>query len=162
MVVDDTQFTDQMEIRDVESAVAGITLHELAHVLQRPALFRDRQNEVPAKLMYEALCVGHIVATEPAPDSPAATTKPYFGHEADFIRVALHLRHRAEQAGVLVPLYCYCAGTLYGLSHPNRYREALGDEPARLADASFREIIATSFPEAFSRLWAADMAHWLS
>ncbi len=162
MVVDDTQFTEQMDTRDIESAVAGTVLHELAHILERPAIYRNRQGAEPAKLIYEALCVGHIVATEPAPDSPLATAKPYLGHEAGFIRVALHLRHRAEAAGALVPLFGFCAGNLYGLSHPNFYRAALGDEPARLADASFKEIIATPYPEEFSRLWAADIARWLS
>ncbi len=162
MVVNDNDFTEQMDAADIESAIAATALHELAHIVQRPALFRDRQNEDPDKLVYEALCVGHIVATEPGPDSAAATAKPYYGHEAGFIRVALHLRYRAELACALVPLFGFCAGNLYGLSHPTRYLAALADEPARLIDASFKEIIATPYPEEFSRLWASDLAHWLS
>ena len=74
----------------------------------------------------------------------------------------LHLRHRADRAGMLVPMFFYCAGNQYGLSHPNRYREALGDEPDRLAGLSIREILATPYPEAFWRLWTTDVARWHS
>lgn len=61
-----------------------------------------------------------------------------------------------------MPVYCYCAGNMYGLSHPNRYRKAIGDEPARLADRRIREILDTPYPKAFWRLWSTDVAHWLS
>ncbi len=160
MVVNDNDLTETMDAADIESAIAATALHELAHIVQRPALFRDRQNQDPDKLVYEALCVGHIVATEPGPDSAAATAKPYYGHEAGFIRIALHLRRRAELVGVLIPLFGYAAGNLYGLSHPSRYVESLADEPDRLIAASFKEIVSTPYPEEFSRLWAADMARW--
>jgi hypothetical protein len=87
-----------------------------------------------------------------------AQVEPFTGHEAAFVRVALHLRHRADRAGVPTPLFYYCAGTYYGLSHPGRYIDTMGDEPDRLARMSIRDIIATPYPEAFWRLWTTDVA----
>lgn len=160
MVVNDIDLFDgQPDPADVESAFCGIALHELAHILLRPAPFKPRPDTEPAKIMFESLVVGHAVATDP-PAAPDA--KPFAGHEAGFIRVALHLRHRADLAGTLVPMFYCCAGTHYGLSHPNRYREALGDEPDRLAGLNIRDIIATPYPEAFWRLWTTDVARWHS
>jgi hypothetical protein len=156
MVVNDIDLSDgQPDPIDIESAFCGIVLHELAHILLRPAPFKPRPDAEPAKIAFESLVVGHAVATEPPAD---AQVEPFAGHEADFIRVALHLRHRADLAGTLVPMFYYCAGTFYGLSHPNRYREALGDEPDRMAGLSIREILATPCPETFWHQWTIDVA----
>jgi hypothetical protein len=160
MVINDTDlFYGHPDPLDIESTFCGIALHELAHVLMRPAPFKPRPDAEPAKIVFESLVVGHSVTIEPSVDTQV---EPFAGHEAGFIRVALHLRHRADRAGVLVPMFYYCAGTPYGLSHPNRYRKALGNEPDRLADLSIREIIATPYPKAFWRLWTADVARWHS
>jgi hypothetical protein len=105
-------------------------------------------------MKFEALCVGRVVAIEP----PA--TVPYAGHEARFIRAAVHLQHRASIAGVTVAPSRLCAGREYGLSSANQYRNALGDEPCRLAADSIRELLDRHPPEAFSRLWAEDAARW--
>jgi hypothetical protein len=158
MVVNDIDLCDgQPDPADVESAFCGIVLHEFAHILMRPAPYKPRPDVEPATIVFESLVVGHAVAVEPPADTDI---EPFTGHEADFIRVALHLRHRADRAGVLVPMFYYCAGTQCGLSHPNRYRKALGDEPSRLASLSIREILAAPCPQAFWRLWTADVARW--
>lgn len=160
MVVNDIDLFDgHPDPADVESALCGIVLHELAHILLRPAPFKARPDAEPDKIEFESLVVGHAVATAP---TAVADVPPFAGHEASFIRVALHLRHRADRAGVLVPMFYYCAGTHYGLSHPNRYREALAREPNRLVGLSIREIIATPYPEAFWRQWTTDVARWHS
>lgn len=144
---------------DLELDLLRIVLHELAHILQRSQLYLDRQGAEPARIMFEALVLGDCVAAEPTSE-PASP--PFSGHEADFIRIALHLRHRAEMGGMLIPLFGYCAGTPYGLSHANRYRQALGAEPRQLASELFRDILATPYPKPFWRLWTADVARWLS
>jgi hypothetical protein len=162
MVINDLDFTETMDPADIESALTGVALHELAHILERPAPYRDRQGADPARIQFEALCLGASVAHEQMPATQLAVTPPYEGHGHRFIRAALHLRYRAEVAGMLVPMFFFCAGTYYGLSHPNRYREALGDEPDRLAGLSIREILATPYPKAFWRLWTTDLARWHS
>lgn len=51
--------------------------------------------------------LGDAVSHEPASTELAV---PLQGQALQFIRTTLHLPHRAELAGVLVPLYSYCAG----------------------------------------------------
>jgi len=89
------------------------------------------------------LCLADTVSREPTPAAP------FQGHGLRFIRAVTPLRHRTEAVGTLVPVYCYCAGNQYGLSHPNRYRKALGDEPAWLAEDRIRNILDTPYPKAF-------------
>jgi len=132
MVINDLPDSDEKHVdHDVEQPdpdyleldLCRTALHELAHILERPKLYRDRKEVEPQRIIFESLVISHAVSNEKV-DEP--TVPPFQGHEADFIRIALHLRHRADMAGMLVPLYNFCAGRLYGLSHANRYREALG------------------------------------
>jgi hypothetical protein len=108
--------------------------------------------------MFEALLLAHVVA-EPPSSEEARASPPHHGQR--FIRAALHLRHRAEVAGVCIGSALVCPNREYGLSHANAYRDALGDEPICLADARLRDVLASPPPEEFSRLWADDLAHWL-
>ncbi len=158
MVINDTDF-GRLDAPDAECHMLATVLHELAHILERPPVDRAGEDMDEAKLIFESLCVGHAVSRETPPDETAA---PFQNHGLRFIRAALHLRHRAQAAGVLVTLSGCCAGRRYGLSHLNLYRKALGDEPARLAGLAIRDILRTPYPKAFRRLWAADVAHWLS
>jgi hypothetical protein len=80
----------------------------------------------------------------------------YYGHELGFIRIALHLCHRASLAGVGIASAAICAGHRYRLSHASEYQEALGDEPQRCVGMLFRDIAATDPPLAFRTLWATD------
>jgi hypothetical protein len=130
-------------------------LHELAHILDRPALFEDRIGVDPNRLLFESLVVADCTKCPPREDIPH-----YHGHEAGFIRIALHLCHRAEQAGIAIAPAGICAGHRYGLSHASDYQDALGDEPARCTDMLFRDIAATDLPPAFTRLWAQDFVSY--
>jgi hypothetical protein len=158
MVINDLALLDEAP-DDLETYFLATVLHELAHVFERPALYRERPNAEPARLMFEALLLAQIVA-EPPSSEEARASAPHHGQR--FIRAALHLRHRAEAAGVCIGPALVCPNRQYALSHANAYRAALGDEPVRLADARIRDVLASPPPEAFSRLWADDLAHWLS
>ena len=52
-------------------------------------------------------------------------------------------------------------GRTYGISPIHRYEAALGDEPERLADATFAEIRETPAPKPFRDLWNADVSRWI-
>jgi hypothetical protein len=157
LLVNDTIFGGGMDAVDIETAFLGVTLHELAHIVGWPAAYCDRPAADPVRVQFEALCLGRAISKPP----PAVEKAPPFEHHgARFIRVALHLWHRARAAGVYLAPSQLCAGPNYGLSHANRYRGALGNEPVRLADMSIRDIAATEYPKAFCRQWAADVAHW--
>jgi hypothetical protein len=159
MVINDLQFGDEAP-EDIERAVFAIVLHEFAHILERSWSFRDRSDAEPARLAFEAIVLAAYVQDPPNEDMPERPGLQDHGER--FIRAALHLRHRAEAAGVCIGPALVCPNRLYGLSHANAYRDALGDEPVRLADARIRDVLASPPPEEFSRLWADDLAHWLS
>ena len=131
---------------------------ELAHILDRPALYRERRDAEPDRLKFEAL----VLAGEVGQPRPTVAPQPYVGHGASFIRIALHLRHRAREHGVLLLASALCCGPRYGLSPASAYRAALGDEPTRLADLTFREIAGIQPPTEFTTLWASDVAAHLS
>lgn len=135
----------------------AIALHELAHVLERPALFADRTGENPDKIKFEALCLGSLAAE---PDKTAGP--PYRGHEAPFIRTVLHLCHRAANVGTHIAPSAVFNCRHYGVSRPQRYATALGDEPRRFAAMLFRDILATEPPRAFSQLWNQDLLDWMT
>jgi len=158
MVINDLVLLDEAR-DDLETYFLATVLHELAHVLERPALYRERPDAEPARLMFEALLLAQVVAEPPSPEDARASL-PHHGER--FLRTALHLRHRAEAAGVCIGPALVCPNRQYGLSHANVYRAALGAEPIRLADARIRDVLASPPPAEFSRLWADDLAHWLS
>jgi hypothetical protein len=137
---------------DFEYVVQSVVLHKLAHVLMRPTLFEDRPDLSPERLLFETLLVADALKRDPPSDRPA-----YDGHESPFIRVALHLRHRAEAAGVSIAPALVCPCWRYYLSLADRYAEALGDEPARMAGALIHDILAARPPPAFLRLWNEDV-----
>jgi hypothetical protein len=159
MVINDLQFGDA-EPEDVELMFFATVLHELAHILERPRLFRERTDAEPARLAFEAIVLAAYVQDPPIENMPERMGLQ--DHDERFIRAALHLRYRAEAAGVCISPALVCPTRDYGLSHANAYRDALGDEPIRLANARIRNVLASPPPEEFSRLWADDLAHWLS
>jgi hypothetical protein len=71
----------------------------------------------------------------------------------------LHLYHRAGLVSTLVAPALVCPNRQYGLSNVNAYRDALADEPQRMAGSTIHEMLRTPAPGAFARLWAYDLAH---
>ena len=108
-------------------------------------------NVDPNRLLFESLVVANCTRRPPRDDLPA-----FYGHEAGFIRIAFHLCHRAERAGVSIAPSAICAGHRYGLSHATDYQDALGDEPARCSGMTFRDIAAIPPPHALLSLWCDD------
>ncbi|MCA9183986.1 MAG: hypothetical protein R3E01_10065 [Pirellulaceae bacterium] len=151
MVVNDIGLAEDYELEDLACLVPAYVLHELAHILDRPALFADRHGVEPNRLKFEALVVASVGERSQRNDIPL-----YFGHGNSFIRIALHLCHRAQRTDVDVRPTAICAGHRYGLSHASLYLEALGDEPARCAGMSFHDIKSFKPPLAFSHLWTVD------
>jgi hypothetical protein len=150
-VINDRAMAEEFRGDDLAYRTHATVLHELAHMLDRPALFDDRAGVDPNRLLFEALIVADVTNRAPREEIPL-----YHGHEARFIRIALHLCHRAQQVGFDIRPGEICAGYVYGLSPASRYLEALGDEPARCAGMSFRDIRASQPPHAFSSLWCDD------
>lgn len=142
------------ETDDLETFL-GLLLHELAHALPFVEL-EDIEPTAADRAMQDlvALCWQTFDPYE------AFAIEPWLGHEWQFIRRCLHLIHRAGLVGAEIPLPAVFDAGRYGLSGLWRYRNALGDEPQRMTEATFAEIEATPSPEEFTQLFAADVAAW--
>ena len=151
MLLNDLAMAEDWDGDNLAYLVLTSTLHEFAHILDRPALYEDRTGVDPDKLLFESLVIADSTKRPPRDDLPA-----YYGHELGFIRIALHLCHRASLAGVGIASAAICAGHRYRLSHASEYQEAIGDEPQRCVGMLFRDIAATDPPLAFRTLWATD------
>ncbi|MCO6454784.1 MAG: hypothetical protein J5I93_05740 [Pirellulaceae bacterium] len=151
IVINDRALAEDFNGEDLTYRTQAIALHEFGHVLDRPAVYEDRPGVDSNKLKFEALIVAHVTAKPPRED-----ILPYHGHEAGFIRVCLHLCHRAKLVGFDISPGAICAGYTYCLSVAQRYQTALGDEPARCMGMLFRDILATKPPAAFTELWTND------
>src|SRR5690606_30908138 len=94
IVLNDRALAEDFNGEDLAYRTQAIVLQELGHVLDRPAVYEDRTGVDPNKLKFEALIVAHVTSKPAREDIP-----PYHGHEAGFIRVCLHLCHRANLVG---------------------------------------------------------------
>lgn len=133
--------------------VAAVACHEMAHAVVDN--FAARLDDVTPAFETFARTVTAGWCLKALPELPAS----YFGHEAPFIRVLLHLLHRASiYLGYRVPPAMAFRSDAYGLSSIWSYSAAIDDEPARMAGLPFSTITSTPPPAAFAKLWADDMA----
>jgi len=138
----------------------GDVLHELAHIFDAGLIGGP---EPPANLVtFAALALKAELDGVTAPTNGPSATIPWRRHEAPFIRLVLHLAHRARTCGTWLFAEDVFDAVEYGLSPTRRYAAALGDEPGRLAGSAFADIQATPLPTAFAELWQADVEHWKS
>lgn len=152
MVINDVALREDHADEDLDYVMHACVLHELAHILDWPLVYPEPVNVDPQKLMFEALVVAK------ATGRPARVEVPrYYGHEASFIRIALHLVYRAERFGMAISPAAVYASHRYGVSHISEYLDALDEEPANCADKTIRQIVAEDPPRAFSELWNSDL-----
>lgn len=138
----------------------GDVLHELAHILDAGLI---GEPEPPANLVaFAALALQAELNGVTAPTNDPSAPLPWRRHEAPFIRIALHLAHRARACGAWLQAEDVFDAIEYGLSSTWRYTQALGDEPARLAGCLLADIRTTPQPAAFAELWRADVLRWVS
>jgi hypothetical protein len=150
----------------LEHVTTNIVLHELAHMLDRPALYSIRNDasaessqfgktptdECPDRLHFDSLVLIESSKKPPRIDLPL-----YHGHGLNFIRIVIHLAYRATLAGFATTPAGIFNGTHHGLSLTREYQDALVDEPMWLFDYTFREIARAEPPAPFVELWTNDM-----
>jgi hypothetical protein len=122
----------------------GIALHEGAHLLPRPVFAPDYKPRLPR------LPVATAAAMLAAAPNIAGRDPD---HGRDFVRIAIHLRHRAASIGIEIPYPAMRCGWEYGLPPTVMLSRWLGDEPERMRHASFAEILAHPAPHAFTRFF---------
>lgn len=145
-------------IEHIRRAFLEIAIHEAAHVVDR-GWYEDAA-PTPETIRATREAVEETLAD--APNHAPGNRPPFHGHEWQWLRIVLHLIHRANAFGY----ECFAAGAVdsdfYGLSYINDYARALGDEPDRFAYLPFATINHTLPPPAFCELWNADVERWLS
>lgn len=148
--------------RRVFPAVAmSLVIHELAHIID----FGPRQDEAepdPDLILFGRLSLAADMTGTEAPTNGPGAAIPWRGHDWPFIRIAIHLAHRADAMHVAVTASDVFEARDYGLSPTHRYVAALGDEPARLASRSITMINDVPPPAALLALWQADVRAWKS
>ena len=133
-------------------AVLNVCLHELAHLLPPPAEYPTRDFaelfDVPGIRAHQELRrVQAENAPEPLPDSERNC------HNAVFVRTATHLFGRSLLAGWQIPSFDLYGSSLWFLPQPAHLLEILFREVVEMRDRSFREIVASTPPQAFTDLW---------
>lgn len=136
----------------------GVVLHELAHIIDARPRY-DAEPDLDLVEFGRLILAADLTGTTPPTNGPGSDV-PWRGHEASFIRIALHLAHRVESLGIDVRPDDVFAAADYGLSATRQYHAALGDEPERLASVDFVTIGDAAPPAAFTALWRADVERW--
>jgi hypothetical protein len=141
-------------------AAITATLHELGHLLPySPPL---DLSDIPEATQMAALRDWHQQQDRAVYEMPRIVPPWHPTHDRRFIRIVLHLWWRAAiHANVVADLGGLCAGLQYGLSPALWYWRLLGDEPLRLRDATFEEILAEPEPQPFVDLWRSDVSRWM-
>lgn len=147
IVVNDVVLAEDIDPIDLTYVTLNCVLHELAHILDRPALYAEESGDTPERMQFARLVAIDALSRPPRVDLPA-----YFGHEASFIRIAIHLAYRATLAGFDTKPAGIFHGHRHGLSSAACYEEALGDEPQSMASLATREIKTIQPPADFSKL----------
>lgn len=144
----------------VARSFVATAVHELAHIFDLD--YRYAPSEVVTE---SGLCLrrDEMLASldRPKGDFHVPGQPPWFQHGASFIRCALHLEFRAKRldGDIPAPSFVY---DHYSLSPLSVYRRGLGDEPARMLDATFAEIKREPVPELFEFIWQRDVSRWES
>src|SRR6056297_1776972 len=137
----------------------GTTLHELAHILERPSLFKPR----PYNHFYirsEAIRVAEAVSRED--EDGDGTTPPWTTHESRFMRIAYHLHHRAASLGYDIRADGVYSTERYGMSPAAGYAAAIKSEAKTLSAATFRQICSMAPPPSFKAIYEQDKRTWIN
>jgi hypothetical protein len=155
-VINDMAIVEDFDPQDQEYITVCITLHELAHIVDRPVIYDRATDEAcTERAIFDALVLADFSQRPQRADLPL-----YFGHELSYIRAVLHLAHRATAAGYSVSSAGIFNGCKHGLSPTSLYEEAIGDEPKQLADQTIRQILASPPPVNMADLWMADLERY--
>ena len=140
------------------AVVIGVVLHELAHIVAAGP--HDDNEPDPDLIQFGRLTLAADLTGTEAPTNGPGAVMPWRGHEWPFIRIALHLAHRAAESGTDVSASDVFDARDYELSPTSRYVAALGDEPARLSGNAITAISRAPPSAAFVELWQADVSAW--
>ena len=145
--------------------IDAVVIHEYAHdLLDREIEDRFRRGDGDDHTAVMLLMLANPDVPLPPPDwkgredNPA--WRPWHNHAGDFIRLCVHLAHRAQQRiGWLGDAWDVFSVTqnARGLSSVFQYTRLLEDEPERLADSPLSELLSIDPPASFASFAAEDL-----
>ncbi|MEQ1826532.1 MAG: hypothetical protein ABL921_11330 [Pirellula sp.] len=151
-VINDLALAEDFDPIDLEYATLAVILHELAHILDRPVLCDDRRDAPLEKIQFESLVLADSIQKAPRSELP-----PYAGHGPSFMRLVIHLAHRANLVGVETCPAAVFAGHRYSLSPTAFYQDALEDEPTQQINRRLRDLPSVAPPNRFLDVWDSDV-----
>jgi hypothetical protein len=129
-----------------------ILIHELAHVVHQGVDLAEVTTDTDRRAM--ALAAFSITVQ----DSPSLP--PWFGHNAEWVRLALHLAHRATALGQPVNVDDLFNGETYGIAEPAEWQYVLVGEEAALERESIWDLQRFRAPLGFIELWRHCVYRW--
>lgn len=145
----------------------GTVLHEMAHAI--PEIQRipatDPWDDTAKKEFYEYAPQAYQenlqrVFNVQKEGHCQAAARHYEAHSPEeFLRVCLHLRHRAELAGICVP--CSRLVELWDCYPLNSYNYLLADELREMKDCTIAEILAAPLPAEYLKDAGADRERFM-
>jgi hypothetical protein len=154
-VADDRVATVAAEAKaSAEQIVAAVVIHEAAHIVDRGI---DLSPPTPERCELAAEVAAYSTRTADDPARP-----PMDGHGWRFVRLAVHLHHRAEATGWHLPINYLFSGRSYEIADPSLFQYALQQEPKNLADVPILEINTFRPPAQFVALWQTCMWAWIN
>lgn len=140
---------------DFESAsgvLTAIICHELTHCLQVPRLCHDA---ISADWKPQAF--GRLL-TEPDPVTPAQEARTRSQHPKEFIRLALHVRHRMQQSGWLVPLSYLLDWERFAYVAAQWHVDALAEDFERCKELPLSLVPKIPEPHGFAKLFDENLS----
>jgi hypothetical protein len=140
----------RLPLSDPVGRIVSAVAHEIAHAAA-DAVSEIEFPQLPSDAEAEP--------TIWTPTKLAGIGRPaWLGHDSKFLRACAHVVYRLRCAG-LTPEERWCfPPDVYKVSSLERYTEALQGEPERLAGVPIVEALQARAPQAFLKLWAADVA----
>ena len=130
----------------------ALMIHELGHCAQQ-RIDLEPATETALKAAEGMALISTLI--QESRDVP-----PWFGHDAQWIRLTLHLHHRANAFGYRVPEDLLFSGADYSLPEPDQWSHALIGEPEAMASEPIRDVLTFRPPFLFRELWIANVERW--
>lgn len=132
--------------------LSAVCVHETAHILQVPGLCDDRRAASWEPEAFKRL------AESPAPVTPAEDLRERPQHGPEFIRLALHIRHRLLERGWSVPIAELLEWDRFSYVAPEWHVDALRDDFRRCQKMPLGEVLETVGPLEFHKLFDPDLS----
>jgi len=143
----------------VHQRTLAVVLHELIHAIIE---HRDTPygHEADARKAQQAVRRFCELSNDDI-DDLQTNYPPWYPHDSQWIRIMMHVAYRAERLGHRVPISLLMDSIRFAISSPWLYRNAIGNEPKRLRDLSFAQILDIQPPDAFAKTWRNDVERWV-